>query len=182
MEKKYKKLEAFCGCTIEKAVNMLVSKSKESGELFFIDFNGHTLYSDNVTVDSAYKEICGHSKIDFDKEREKRREELIEKEKEYKSKIPDLIEHWVKEGQKIIQEDKWESWGKCVPISLSNLYHGIELGMCLDIIKIINEKSLEEAVGVMKEQDHSGMSWELMKSMVREFSNKGEEFVSLLGC
>lgn len=93
---------------------MLVSKSKESGELFFIDFNGHTLYSDNVTVDSAYKEICGHSKIDFDKEREKRREEIIEKEKEYKSKIPDLIEHWVKEGQKIIQEDKWESWGKCV--------------------------------------------------------------------
>lgn len=67
MEKKYKKFEAFCGCTIEKAVNMLVSKSKESGELLFIDFNGHTLYSDNVTVDSAYKEICGYSKIDFDK-------------------------------------------------------------------------------------------------------------------
>lgn len=43
MEKKYKKLEAFCGCTIEKAVNMLESKTKESGELFFIDFNGHTL-------------------------------------------------------------------------------------------------------------------------------------------
>lgn len=52
--------------------------------------------------------------------------------------------------------------------------------MCLEIITTINEKSLEEAVEVMRNQGHSGMSWGLMKSMVKSFSEKGEEFVTLL--
>ena len=50
-------------------------------------------------------------------------------------------------------------WDECVPIRLSDLYEGMELGNCLDIVKTINEKSFEDAIEVMRNQEHSGFSW-----------------------
>lgn len=145
-----------------------------------IEFNGHSLYSDTVTMDNAYLEVIGKSKEDWDKEKYERSEELKKRKEEYKQKIPQLTKEWIEKGHQILEDKFWDAWDKCVPIRLDDLYEGMELGMCLDIITTINEKSLEEAVEVMKSQGHSGMSWGLMKSMVKSFSEKGEEFVALL--
>lgn len=72
-------------------------------------------------------------------------------------------------------------WDKCVPIRLGDLYRGMELGQCLDIIRIVKEKSIQDGIDVMKNQGHSGMSWGLMKSMIREFCDCGNEFLVQLG-
>ena len=71
-------------------------------------------------------------------------------------------------------------WDECVPIRLNDLYEGMELGSCLDIVKTINEKSFKDAIEVMRNQGHSGFSWGLVRAMVKVFSDKGEEFVTLL--
>ena len=49
-------------------------------------------------------------------------------------------------------------WDKCVPIRLGDLYRGMELGQCLDIIRTVKEKSIQDGIDVMKNQEHSGMS------------------------
>lgn len=145
-----------------------------------IEFNGHWLYSDTVSMDKAYLEVLGKSKADFDKEQDEWKENLEKREEEHKQKIPQLTKEWIEKGHQVLEQKFWDAWDKCVPIRLNDLYEGMELGMCLDIVRTINEKTLEEAVEVMKSQEHSGMSWGLMKSMVRSFSDKGEEFVALL--
>lgn len=145
-----------------------------------IEFNGHFLYSDTVTMDNAYLEVLGKSKEDWDKERKEWRANQRKRKEEHKRRIPQLTKEWIEKGHKVLDKKFWKTWDKCVPIRLDDLYEGMELGMCLDIITAINEKTLEEAVEVMKDQGHSGMSWGLMKSMVKSFSDKGEEFVALL--
>lgn len=146
-----------------------------------IEFNGHWLYSDTVTMDKAYLEVLGKSKADFDKEQDEWKENLKKREEEHKQKIPQLTKEWIEKGHQVLEQKFWDAWDKCVPIRLNDLYEGMELGMCLDIVRTINEKTLEEAVEVMKNQGHSGMSWGLMKSMVKSFSDKGEKFDALLG-
>lgn len=69
------------------------------------------------------------------------------------------------------------SWGD---IRLGDLYRGMELGQCLDIIKTVKEKSIQDGIDVMNNL-HSGISWELMKSMIREFCDCGNEFLEQLG-
>lgn len=179
MKKEYKKMEFCCGQTLGGCVLELV-KYAVKGEFVCADFNGHTLYSDTVSIDSASLEVTGSTYFDNLNARELNRQKLIQEEKEYQAKVPELTAVWIEKGHKILSEDKWKKWDECVPIRLSDLYHGMELGMCLDIIKAIDEQSLEEAVEVMKGQGHSGMSWGLMKSMVETFSDKGEEFIELL--
>lgn len=176
MNKDYKEIEFLCGCTIERAVLELL-EYKKNGELVCGDFNGHTLYSDTVTVDGAYLEILGKTKAEFDKEQEEWRKNLIREEEEYKAKIPELSKEWIEKGHEILDEKYWSYWDKCVPIKLSDLYHGMELKCCLDIVKPLNNGcSLEEAKKIIESQDHSGMSFGLVKAMVREFCDRGEEF------
>jgi hypothetical protein len=65
MDKKYEKIEFTLGNTIEQAVNELLSY-KQHGKLVYGKFNGVTLHSDTVTIDSAYKKITGKTKAEFD--------------------------------------------------------------------------------------------------------------------
>ena len=94
MEKKYREIEFLCGWNIERAVIELL-EYKENGELVCGEFNGHMLYSDTVTMDSAYLEITGKNKNDFDKAQEEWREKLrIESElaeKTARENIPILM-------------------------------------------------------------------------------------------
>ena len=60
------------------------------------------------------------------------------------------IEHWIEEGHKIIDSKYWEKWDMCVPIRLDDLYHGMELGCCLEIVKALNEGcELSQAIKIM---------------------------------
>ena len=153
---KYKKIELLVGNTIEDAVNELLDY-REKGELACCDFNGHTLYSDTVTMDDAYKEIIGKTKYEFDKAQQEMRDNFKRQDKEHKEQIPLLTKVWMEKGREILTEDKWELWDKIVPIRLNDLYQGMELGCCLDIVKILNNNgTLDEAKGEIENQDHSG--------------------------
>ena len=72
----------------------------------------------------------------------------------------------------------WKLWERMVPIRLDDLYHGMELGCTLEIVKILNSGgSLNDAKKKIEDQGHSGMSFSLVCSMVRVLCDRGEEFV-----
>ncbi|RXZ78096.1 hypothetical protein EBB07_29010 [Paenibacillaceae bacterium] len=178
MVKEYKEINFVAGSTIEDAVRELLMY-KNQGVLAFGEFNGAKLFSETVTLDGAYKEIIGKTKTEFDESQRKWKEDYEQKDKEFKKDIPSLSEEWKKKGRGVLSENKWEYWDKIVPIRLGDLYHGMELGCCLDIVKILNNNgSLDEAKRKIENQNHSGMSFGLVCSMVREFSDRGNEFVN----
>lgn len=181
MDKNYKEIEFYAGCDIETAVYKLLDY-KKMGELACGSFNGHMLYSDKVTVDSAYMEIMGKTKAEWDKEQEEWRKEYQRREEEHKAKVPELSVEWIERGHKILDNKYWSEWDKCVPIRLSDLYHGMELGNCLDIVKALNNNcSLDEAKNIIGSQDHSGMSYSLVRLMVKSFCDRGQEFYDYVG-
>lgn len=64
MDKNYEKIDFPLGSSIEQAVNELLNYKKK-GKLVYAKFNGIALYSDTVTMDSAYREITGKTKAEF---------------------------------------------------------------------------------------------------------------------
>lgn len=162
--------------TIEEAVKYLRQLSYETDKDYCGTFNVNILSSD-MTIDEAYIKCIGKTFKEFKDEQEKMRQDLIRREEEHKKKIPELTKYWIKEGHKVLSQDEWD---RCVPIRLGDLYEGMELGQCLDIIKTVKDNSIVAGIEVMKNQGHSGMSWGLMKSMIYTFCDCGNEFVEAL--
>lgn len=93
------------------------------------------------------------------------------------------IPNWIKRGHEILPKDKWEYWDEIVPIRAKDLYEGMELDCTLDIEEILQTKtedSFKRASNQLDSQGHSGMSYGLMKAMIREFCTNGKEFVKYL--
>lgn len=182
MEKNYRELNEWLS-PLERCVERLL-EYKEKGELVKYNFNEHWLYSDMITMDSAFLEVTGKNKADFYKAQEEYFEKLrIESELAEKA-AQENIPNWIERGHELLSEDKWEEWDKIVPIRASDLYHGMELDNTLQIQEILkndySEKSFEEAKVCMEDQGHSGMSWSLVCAMIKEFCIHGEEFVMWL--
>lgn len=74
-----RKIEINPGEELESAVHTLL-EAKARGEHVYCDFNGHELHSDSVTMDSAYIEVLGCTKAEWD-QKEKEMLENFEKEK-----------------------------------------------------------------------------------------------------
>ena len=174
---KYTVIEFRLGSNIDSAIQELKSHNKPvSGS-----FNGVMLYSDIDDVDSAYQKITGKTKAEFDEAERIRHEEYKAEEKKHKESIPKLTEEWIEKGRKVLDEKYHELWSKCVPIRLSDLYRGMELGCCLDIVEKLNSGSdFEEAKTIIESQGHSGMSFGLVCSMVKSFCDRGENFVNFV--
>lgn len=171
----YKKIEFNFG-NIEDAVRELLNY-KEKGILAYGEFNCTMLYSDTVTLDNAYKEITGKTKAECDKAQQEWKENYDREQKEHKEQIPHLSKMWMEKGREILTSDKWDYWDQIVPVRLGDLYRGMELGCCLNIVEILNNNgTLDEAKKEIDSQNHSGMSYGLVRSMVETFSNRGKEF------
>ena len=98
---------------------------------------------------------------------------------EKNQKLIKETEEWMKKGHEILNEKYWEYWDKIVPIRLTNLYEGMELGACLDIVGPLNDGcTLDESKDIIVNQGHSGMSWNLVVNMVKVFCDRGEEFAT----
>lgn len=177
MEKQYKKIDFGFG-KIDSAVEEL-SRYKERGELVYGVFNGEKLYSDVDDLDSAYVKVTGKTKADYDDAVRKSDEEYRAQKAEHEAAIPELTKEWVEKGNLILDEEYREKWAKCVPIRLDDLYQGMELKCCLDIVLELNNGcSLDAAKAIIDNQGHSGMSYSLVCSMVMAFCDRGKEFVS----
>lgn len=176
IDKEYKKIEFICGTSIEEAVLKLVSRGVK-GEFVCADFNGHTLYSDMVSIDSAYKEITGDTYFEVLHKREISRERARREEEEYQKKVPELVQQWIDKGHEVLDQKYWSKWDEIVPIRLKDLYHGMELKASLEIIKPLNEGyGLNEAKEIIDNQGHSVMSFGLVRAIVKEFCERGSEF------
>ena len=172
----YSKIDFFGG-SIEDAVKEL-KRLNRYGVKAYIEFNGHNLYSDTVTLDDAYKAITDMTYSEFKKMLEDNEEKRKLAEKEFQEKLPTYIDMWIKKGRDIFNGDRLALWEKIVPIRLNDLYHGMELGNCIDIVEALNKDcSFDEAKKIIEDQNHSGMSFGLVCSMVKEFSDRGSEFV-----
>jgi len=178
MEKNYRKIEFGVGDSIERAMKDL-ERFKERGELVYGEFNEQKLYSDIDDLDSAFKKVTGKTKAEFDTEREKEHLEYEERKRKHKEAIPELTKEWIEKGNAILAEKYHETWAKCVPIRLSDLYEGMELGATLEIVKELNAGcELSTAKTIIENQGHSGMSFGLVCSMVMAFCDRGDEFAS----
>ena len=172
--KKHKRIEFSPGENIESAVKELISHN----ELVCGSFNGQMLYSDIDTVDSAYQKITGKTKAEYDTEAKAQNDRYEDDRQKHKESIPDLTKEWIEKGNTILDEKYRETWAKCVPIRLDDLYQGMELKCCLDIvIELNNGCTLDEAKAIIESQGHSGMSFGLVCSMVKSFCDRGNEFV-----
>lgn len=175
MKTNYRKIEFGAGQSLETAVKEL----KEHKDLVCGSFNGKMLYSDIDDIDSAFKKVTGRTKAEFDADREKEHLEYEERKRKHKEAIPELTKEWIEKGNEILDEKYRETWAKCVPIRLSDLYEGMELKATLDIVKELNAGcELEVAKEIIEEQGHSGMSFGLVCSMVKSFCDRGAEFAS----
>lgn len=174
MEKNYREIEFGFG-----DISSAMQELKSHKDLVCGSFNGQMLYSDIDDVDTAYKKITGRTKAEFDAECEKERLEYEERERKHKDAIPELTKEWVEKGNEILAEKYRETWAKCVPIRLSDLYKGMELKATLDIVKELNAGcELQTAKEIIEKQGHSGMSFGLVCSMVKSFCDRGADFVS----
>ena len=174
--KDYIELELNAGETIEEAVTLLKKCSSEKNTPHKLCFNGHWLYSDTVTLDSAYKEITGKTKEEFEAKIKESQDAYEKQKKEYEE---ELTKKWIEEGHKILDKSKWKYWDEIVPIRLRDLYQGMELKCCLDIISMLNDNNVSYAdiYSVFESQGHSGMSYSLVKSMIIKFSDEGKNFI-----
>lgn len=107
----YIEIDLDCGLSIIDSVKLLHSKAEATDKKYFGEFNGHKLTSD-MTVDEAYIECLGRTSKEFKDEQEKWRQDLIKREEEHKKKIPELTKYWIKEGHKVLSQDKWDEWDK----------------------------------------------------------------------
>ena len=157
----------------------LLNEYKAKNELVFINFNGNELYSDIDDLDSAYVKVTGKTKEEFDEYQRLKYDEYEEEKRKHEESIPELTKEWIEKGNKILDKEYHELWAECVPIRLSDLYRGMELGMCLDIVDNLNRNcSLDEAKDIIDNQGHSGMSYSLVRSMVKSFCKRGNEFLN----
>lgn len=177
MEKHYREIEFMAGDKIESAVKEL----KRHKELVCGSFNGQMLYSDIDDLDSAYKKITGKTKAEFDAEIKAENDKYKEDLRKHKEAIPELTKEWIEKGNTILDEKYRELWAKCVPIRLDDLYEGMELGNCLEIVEQLNKgEEFEKVKPIIENQGHSGMSFGLVCSMVKSFCDRGSEFVSFV--
>lgn len=172
-EKKYKEISFDGGINIETALEEL----KSHKELVCGLFNGQMLFSDIDDIDSAYIKIVGKTKAEFKEEERKWHEAYQEKKRKHEESIPQLTKEWIEKGSVILDEKYREEWNKCVPIRLQDMYEGMELKACLNIIVELNNGcTMADAKKIIEGQGHSGMSFGLVRSLVKSFCDRGNEF------
>jgi len=57
-------------------------------------------------MDSAYLNIIGITKLEFDNEQMERVERLEKAKREHEAMIPELTESWIEKGKTILEKDK----------------------------------------------------------------------------
>ena len=178
--RKYTVIEFMPGDTIESAVALL-QDLRYRGLSVKGEFNGKTLYSDTVTLDSAFLAITGKTYEEAKAAEKLHQEKLEREEREYQNSLPSKIQEWVKKGAEILDHEYLTDWNKTVPIRAGDLYHGMELDASLEIIKSLNDGgTFADAKKIIDEQGHSGMSYSLVCAIVRVFCKRGNEFVDYL--
>mgnify|MGYP000092063584 FL=1 len=84
--------------TLESAVYTLLA-AKARGQHVWCYFNGHKLYSDNVTMDRVYLEVTGRTKKEFD-------QQLLESREQFKKSMQEAKLEEEQEAQLVLESKK----------------------------------------------------------------------------
>lgn len=82
-----KKMDMLFSKGLDEAIEYL-EECRQRGENVYIDFNGHLLYSADITVDGAYLEVVGMTKKEDESIREKMKYAKTKEERD------NLIKEW----------------------------------------------------------------------------------------
>lgn len=138
------------------------------------NFNGYLLNSD-MSLDDIYKLITGKTCEEY-KAFQKAEHERYQREKEaFKLELPALEKYWIEEGKKFITQE-YEYYVTCVPIYLRDIYQGGELDCLKELAEPINNKEYGTAKEILNKQNHSGMSYSLIRDMIITFLQNGDAF------
>lgn len=171
-----KEINIPAGYSLEQAVNILLDANKRK-ESVYCEFNGHILYSDDISMDKAYMEVLGKRKSNFEKEKNEWNEKYDREQKMLEERAIANIPNWIEEGNKLIFPERQAKWVDCVNARVKDIYHGVELYNVLEIMNALeNGSSMDEVKQIFEEQGHSYMSASLVRYLVFEFSSKGPEF------
>lgn len=100
--------------TLESAVYTLLA-AKARGQHVWCYFNGHKLYSDNVTMDRVYLEVTGRTKKEFD-------QQLLESREQFKKSMQEAKLEEEQEVQLVLESKK-----KCtLPITQELVIAGLK--------------------------------------------------------
>ena len=71
------------------------------------------------------------------------------------------INEYIEEGHKLIEKNKWAEWERIVPIRVTDLYEGLELGYTLKLIEMldINNCDFQAAEPERNDPEHKGVTW-----------------------
>lgn len=181
LKKQYKEIQLPPLRYLSQAIEYIrvVNPNIVGTNLVYAMFNGHPIYSDNLDVDEIYSRLSTNNASNKPKEIELDYEKA---EKEFQKKISTLTIKYNALAKGIIADDKLDQWYEIVPIRLRDLYHGMELDATLEIIKELNKATdsnnhFAEAKSIFKGQDHSALSYDLVRAMLNMFAPNGVEFV-----
>ena len=168
-----RRIEVMHGDNLESVVYTLLA-SKARGESVYCEFNGTKLYSDTVSMESAYHDVFGTTKEEIDREKEEYRDRMEREKKEAINNIP----KWIERGKAIIFPERHKEWEECVNARANDLYHGLDLVSALEIMEALeNGATMDDAKKMFEDQNHSGMSASIVRSILASFSKYGQEFV-----
>ena len=151
--------------------------NKQQGKEVCCEFNGVTLMSSDVTLDSAYLAVTGMTYAEYQENEKRHIEKRKQEEEEYKKSIPNIKKQYLVDSLYLINPDQIDEWVKVVDARLSDLYKGFDLASAIEIMKALNGgASIKEAKKIIDNQDHSGMSYGVVRLIVKQFSPRGQEF------
>lgn len=169
-------LELYVGDSIDTVVKRLL-EAKVEGKHVFCNFNGVKLYSDSVTLDSAYTEICGCTKAEWDERRKKDHEELVKSLEEDKKRAIENIPSQIERGKALIYPFRHDSWAELVKASAEGDYHGLMTENAIEIMTAIEEeKPMDEILKIYEEQGHSGWTYSVTRHIIMTYSRNGYPF------
>lgn len=151
--------------------------NKRQGKEVCCDFNGVTLTSSDVTLDGAYMAVMGKTYAEYKDVERHRIEKWKQEEEEYKREVPSLKKQYLIDSLYLIKPEQIDEWVKVVDARLSDLYKGFDLASAIDIMKALDGgASIKGAKNIIDNQGHSGMSYGVVRLIVKQFSPRGQEF------
>lgn len=185
LKQNMKEIDLSAGCDIKRAYQILTEASEKEQIKTWGKFNGKKITS-SMSLNECYELITGYPQAEFEAKCEQMATEATRKKEEFKATIPQLIEKYTEEGKKYLSGDKLDLWRRILPIRFGDLYQGMEIKCTLEILKALEEfEEVDQACviivnKILESQGHSGMSYGLMKFMLKEFNKFGTDLTSKL--